>query len=74
MVDICFKNARILTEKGLIEGGLAIKDGVIVKIGAESKLGKAERTINVGGKIIAPGLVDLHVHFREPGFTRKKTL
>jgi dihydroorotase (multifunctional complex type) len=72
MVDLCFTNARILTEKGLIEGGLAVEDGVIVKIGAETKLGKAERTIDVGGKIIAPGLVDLHVHFREPGFTQKE--
>jgi dihydroorotase len=72
MVDLCFTNARILTEDGLIEGGLAVEDGVIIKIGAESKLGKAERTIDVGGKIIAPGLVDLHVHFREPGFTQKE--
>lgn len=72
MVDLCFTNARILTEDGLIEGGLAVEDGVIIKIGAEFKLGKAERTIDVGGKIIAPGLVDLHVHFREPGFTQKE--
>ncbi len=72
MVDLHFKNAKILTENGIIEGGLAVKEGVIVQIGAESKLGKAERTIDVGGKIIAPGLVDLHVHFREPGFTQKE--
>ena len=72
MVDLCFKNGRILTENGLIEGGLSVKNGVIIKIGAESKLGKAERTIDLGGKILAPGLVDLHVHFREPGFTQKE--
>lgn len=72
LVDLFFKNARILTEKGLIEGGLVVEDGVIVKIGAESKLAKAENTIDVGGKIVAPGLVDLHVHFREPGFTQKE--
>ena len=72
MADLCFNNARILTEDGIIEGGLAIEDGKIVKIGAESKLGKAERTIDVGGKLLVPGLVDLHVHFREPGFTQKE--
>ena len=72
MVDLCFTNAKILTENGLIEGGLAVENGVIVKIGAETKLGKAEKTVDAGGKIIAPGLVDLHVHFRESGFTQKE--
>jgi dihydroorotase (multifunctional complex type) len=70
MVDLRFTNAKILTEKGLIEGELAVENGVIAKIGAN--LGKAEKNIDAGGKIIAPGLVDLHVHFREPGFTQKE--
>lgn len=72
LVDLCFINARILTQDGLIEGGLTVDNGVITKIGAESKLGMAEKTVDIGGKIIAPGLVDLHVHFREPGFTQKE--
>ena len=72
MANICFTNARILTEKGLVEGGLTVKDGIISKIGVETKLEKAEKTVDLGGKVIAPGLVDLHVHFREPGFTQKE--
>ena len=72
MADLCFTNARILTEKGLVEGGLTVKDGVISKIGVETKLKKAEKIVDLEGKIIAPGLVDLHVHFREPGFTQKE--
>lgn len=70
MVDLCFINARILTENGLIEGDLAVADGIIVNIGIN--LGKAEKSVDVAGKVIAPGLVDLHVHFREPGFTQKE--
>lgn len=72
MADLIIKNAKILTEKGLIEGGLTIEKGVIAKIGAESKLGNADTTVNVNGKLLVPGLVDLHVHFREPGFTHKE--
>lgn len=33
-----------------------------------------ERVIDANGKIIAPGLVDIHVHFREPGFEYKEDI
>ena len=71
MDDLVFTNARILTEKGIIEGSLTLKDGKITAVGAKSNR-NAKRTVDVGGKLIAPGLVDLHVHFREPGFTQKE--
>jgi len=71
MDDLIFTNASILTEKGIIEGSLAVKDGKITAVGQVSGL-DAKRTVDVGGKLIAPGLVDLHVHFREPGFTQKE--
>ena len=71
MDDLIFSNASILTEKGIIEGSLAVKDGKITAVGAKSGR-SAKRTVDIGGKLIAPGLVDLHVHFREPGFTQKE--
>ncbi|MBT4424618.1 dihydroorotase family protein [Candidatus Bathyarchaeota archaeon] len=71
MDDLIFTNASILTENGIIKGSLAVKDGKITAVGQVSGQG-AKRTVNVGGKLIAPGLVDLHVHFREPGFTQKE--
>lgn len=71
MDDLIFTNASILTEKGIIEGSLEIKDGKIIAVGQVSGR-DAKRTVDIGGKLIAPGLVDLHVHFREPGFTQKE--
>ena len=71
MDDLLFTDARILTEKGVIEGCLSVKDGKIIAIGAESGR-DAKRIVDIGGKLIAPGLVDLHVHFRESGFTQKE--
>lgn len=71
MDDLIFTNASILTEKGIIEGSLEIKDGKIIAVGQVSGQ-DAKRTVDIGGKLIAPGLVDLHVHFREPGFTQKE--
>lgn len=71
MIDLLFTDAKILTEKGIIEGCLAVKDGKIATIG--QVLGRdAKRIVDIGEKVIAPGLVDLHVHFREPGFTQKE--
>ena len=71
MDDLLFTNAMILTEKGIIEGSLAVKDGQTTVVGGKSGRG-AKRTVDIGGKLIVPGLVDLHVHFREPGFTQKE--
>jgi dihydroorotase (multifunctional complex type) len=71
MDDLIFTNASILTEKGIIKGSLAVKDGKITSVGAKSGR-SAKRTVDVGGKLITPGLVDLHVHFRDPGFTQKE--
>ena len=58
------------------------KDGKILKIGknlAETeifrKLPRHEiQTIDADGYIVAPGLVDVHVHFRDPGFTEKEDI
>ena len=35
---------------------------------------KPDQVIDAGGCIVAPGLVDVHVHFRDPGFTYKEDL
>jgi dihydroorotase/allantoinase len=68
-VDTVIENGVLVTEDGLQaeNAGLAISGGKIVSIGHDHVLPEGERTINVKGKIIAPGIVDCHVHTREPG-------
>ncbi len=72
MVDLTVVNAKIFTRGSLFEGGIAVKGGKIVKIGKEPSLPRPGERIDAGGNVILPGLVDLHVHFREPGYTHKE--
>jgi dihydroorotase len=54
---------------------LSIADGKIVGSQSEIRNQKSEiETIDAKGLIVAPGLIDIHVHLREPGFGHKETI
>lgn len=52
---------------------ILIDDGKIAEI-AEDIPGETESVLDASGKIVMPGLIDLHVHLREPGFEYKETI
>lgn len=69
------KNGRIIdpaTKKDEISD-ILIKDGNIKRI-EKNISAECETVINAENKIVAPGLIDVHVHFREPGFTYKEDI
>jgi dihydroorotase len=51
-----------------------ILNGKISAIGKNLSAPKGIEIIDAGGKVICPGLIDLHVHFREPGQTAKENI
>jgi dihydroorotase len=53
---------------------ILIVDGTIESIGKNIPAGADDRVIDLIGKIIAPGFIDIHVHLREPGFEHKETI
>ena len=53
---------------------LKIADGKIVKIAENITAADGEELIDATGKCVAPGLIDGHVHFRDPGFTYKEDI
>ena len=56
--DICIERERIA--------------GIFPPGSADQKQGEGDEVIEAAGLIVAPGLIDVHVHFREPGFTYKE--
>ncbi|NLB36136.1 MAG: amidohydrolase family protein [Clostridiales bacterium] len=72
MGSILIKNARIIDPSGEFDrkGDIYVGGGVIISIG-ENLTMEAENVIDATGLIAAPGLVDMHVHLRDPGFTHK---
>jgi dihydroorotase len=67
--DVVVKNGRVHTPHGLKDFDIWIKDGKIVALGGPHK---AEEKIDARGMLILPGVVDAHVHFRDPGPTYKE--
>ncbi len=67
------KNARLVAEGGLREADILIREGRIAEIG-QNLLSSGIPVIDAGGLIAVPGLADVHVHFREPGFPEKETI
>lgn len=60
--DLVIKNGYVCTEGGIITGGLAVKDGIIIQVGADSMLPEAERVYDAERNIIFPGAIEPHCH------------
>ncbi|MBC2257833.1 dihydroorotase [Listeria booriae] len=68
------KNGQVLTENGDLEvKDVVMEDGRVTAIGDGLERDGAQ-VIDVTGKLVAPGLVDVHVHLREPGGEHKETI
>jgi allantoinase len=65
-----FVRARIPTEHGPREASVSIRDGVIVSVDGPAQVGAGD--VDLGGVWLLPGVVDGHVHFDDPGFTRRE--
>src|SRR3989338_7707702 len=69
-MSILIKNGKVYQNGSLIQKNIFVQEGKIAKITSQAV--QADKVINAKGKIIIPGLIDAHVHFREPGLTHKE--
>jgi dihydroorotase len=73
MGSILIKNGQIYYQEKLQKLDLLIDNGLIVKIDTIINQ-KTDSTIDASQLVVLPGLVDIHVHLREPGFENKETI
>ena len=74
MKTIRIVNSRVVNEGCIKEEDILIKNGRIENISPLTKSTSSEEIFDAKGKLLLPGMIDAHVHFREPGLEEKGTL
>lgn len=65
-----YTNAAIYAGGRFAAGEIAVEEGRVVPAAGAAP----DRIVDLGGRHVLPGLVDVHVHLREPGFSQKETI
>lgn len=75
-MSLLIKNGRVIDPANNIDDSLDIlvEGTVIKKVAKAIKAEGSAKVIDAKGKIVAPGLIDMHTHLREPGFEYKETI
>ena len=70
--DLVIKNGRVAVSSRLRRCAIAAKDGKVNWIGSNSNAPRAADVIDASGLLVLPGVIDAHVHMRDPGATYKE--
>src|ERR1700722_19216879 len=71
-VDLVINGGILVSPDAEVRASIAIKDGKIHAIGAREAMPAATETLDATGMHILPGAIDVHVHFRDPGYAHKE--
>ena len=71
MSDLVIKGGRVLDATGEREADVLVRGGHVAAIGVGLS---GDETLDASGCLVTPGLVDLHVHLREPGMEEAETV
>ena len=67
-VDMVIRDGRIYTPQGFYDGDIVVEDGKIQSLTKSSLSIQADTVLDARGNLVLPGMIDMHVHFRDPGF------
>ena len=76
-MKLLIKNGLVVDPKNNLEKicDVLVEDGKIKGVGENiDPVGEETEVIDAKGLVVAPGLVDLHVHFRDPGYEYKEDI
>jgi dihydroorotase len=71
-VDLVISGGKVVTPEAAFPASVAIDDGAIVAVGADELMPQARETLDARGLHVLPGAIDVHVHFRDPGYPHKE--
>jgi dihydroorotase len=74
LVDVLISGGRVVDESGAREADVLVRDGVIADVGPGLAAPAGALVLDADGAVVAPGLVDIQVHFREPGREEAETI
>jgi dihydroorotase len=75
-MSLLIKGGRVVDPANGHDGvaDVLVSDGRIAKIGRGLKAPEGTHVVTAAGQVVCPGLIDIHVHLREPGFGHKETI
>jgi dihydroorotase len=76
-MNILIKNGHVIDPANKVDGKLDIllSDGKIARLGKPGSIpAEGAQVVEASGKLVVPGLIDMHIHLREPGFEYKETI
>src|SRR3954468_8404104 len=62
LCDLVLEGGQVVTPGGIVQGGVAVRDGRIAAIGGSRELPPARRTIDLRGRPLLPGVIDPEGH------------
>jgi dihydroorotase len=71
-VDLVINGGTVVSPDASYSASVAIKNGLIHAIGAPEAMPPSRETLDATGLHILPGAIDVHVHFRDPGYPQKE--
>jgi dihydroorotase len=70
--DLVIHGGTVVSPDAAIAASVAIKDGTVVAVGTDAAMPPAAETLDARGLHVLPGAIDVHVHFRDPGYPHKE--
>ena len=73
---LLIKNGRVIDPANKVDGNVdvLVRDGIVAEVGKVTTATNAETVIDAAGLIVTPGLIDMHIHLREPGDEEEETI
>jgi dihydroorotase len=70
--DLVIHGGKVVSPDSVVDASVAIKDGAVVAVGSDAAMPEAHESLDASGLHLLPGAIDVHVHFRDPGYPHKE--